>query len=90
MDPKTKGLVAIAASIATNCQPCMKYHLKIARSSGATEEEIKDMMEMAKAVKMKSAMVMDEFAEEILSSAQKSSNERCQNKGSGSDKECCS
>ncbi len=63
LDMKTKELVAVGSSIAANCQPCLKYHLKIAKDSGATEEEIKDAMEIARFVKSKSAVVQEKSAE---------------------------
>ncbi len=63
LDTKTKELVAVGSSIAANCQPCLKYHLKIAKDSGATEEEIKDAMEIAGFVKSKSAVVQEKSAE---------------------------
>lgn len=89
IDTKTKELVAIGSSIAANCQPCLKYHLKIAKDSGATEEEIKDAMEIAGLVKSKSAIVMDEFAKEIFSDSKGSEEESCQEKSSESGKVCC-
>lgn len=89
LDTKTKELVAVGSSIAANCQPCLKYHLKIAKDSGATEEEIKDAMEIARFVKKKSAIVMDEFAKGTFSGIKKSSEESCQEKSSESSKVCC-
>ncbi len=89
IDTKTKELVAIRSSIAANCQPCLKYHLKIAKDSGATEEEIKDAMEIARFVKSKSATIMDEFARETFSGIKNSSEESCQEKASESGKICC-
>lgn len=89
MDTETKELVAIASSVAANCQPCLKYHLKIAMDSGATGEEIKDAMEIARLVKSRSAIVMDEFVKEIFSDSKESSEESCQEKSSESGKVCC-
>ncbi len=88
-DMKTKELVAIGSSIVANCQPCLKYHLKIAKDSGATEEEIEDAMEIARLVKSKSAIIMDEFAKDIFSDSKESSEESCQEKSSESSKVCC-
>lgn len=89
MDTKTKELVAIGSSIAANCQPCLKYHLKIAKDSGAAEEEIKDAMEIARLVRSKSAIVMDEFAKAAFSGSKKSSEESCHEKSLESSKVCC-
>ncbi len=89
IDTKTKELVAIGSSIAANCQPCLKYHLKIAKDSGATEKEIKDAMEIARFVKSKSAIVMDEFTEETFSGSKKSSEKFCQERRLESSNVCC-
>ncbi|MCX9076222.1 MAG: carboxymuconolactone decarboxylase family protein [Candidatus Methanoperedens sp.] len=88
-DTKTKELIAIGSSIAANCQPCLEYHLKIAKDSGATEDEIKNAIEIARFVKSKSAIAMDEFAREIISDSKKLSEESGQEKSSKSSNLCC-
>ena len=47
MDPSTKELVAIAASVAARCQPCFDHHLKKARELGASESDIDEAIRMA-------------------------------------------
>ena len=89
MDTKTKELIALASSVAANCQPCLKYHFKIALDSGASENEIKNAIEIARYVKSKSAAIMDEFAKKIFSDSVESSEESCQEKSSESGKVCC-
>ncbi len=42
MDPLTKELVAIAASVAARCQPCFDHHLKKARELGGPDADIKE------------------------------------------------
>lgn len=42
LDRKTKELVAIAASLATNCKGCLEGHLKKAVKFGATRGEISE------------------------------------------------
>lgn len=39
-----KGLVAIAFSIANNCEPCVRVHLRRALELGATEEEVAELL----------------------------------------------
>ncbi len=77
LDIKTKELVAIAASIIANCQPCIKYHLKVAKEVKISKEEIDEAIELAKAIKVNSSKIMDKFTEEILN-------------GKSDEKECCS
>lgn len=40
MDEKIKELIAIGASVATNCHPCLKFHLDKARQLGASDKEL--------------------------------------------------
>lgn len=42
LDRKTKELIAIAASLALNCQGCLDGHIKKALKDGATREEISE------------------------------------------------
>lgn len=66
MDMRTKELIAIGASITANCQPCLEYHVGLARENGATDEEINEAIEMGKKVRTGSAGKMDKFAENVL------------------------
>lgn len=89
LDLKTKELVAIGASVVAGCQPCMKYHFKAAKDSGATEEEIKDAIDTVQAVKMESVTVLDKFAEELLGESQRPSSERHPDKKGSESGKCC-
>ena len=40
MDERTKELVAVGASAAVNCHPCMDYHLGLLEKLGASPEDI--------------------------------------------------
>ncbi len=40
LDAYTKQAIAIALSVATRCEPCLKMHLKNAREKGFTQDEI--------------------------------------------------
>ncbi len=90
LDMKTEKLVAISASVAVNCLPCIKHTLKAAKDSGATEDEIRDeirnVIKLAKEVKTKSYGFTDKFAEEILSRSQASFEEECHPEGNN---KCC-
>lgn len=50
LDPKTKELIGIAASVAGHCQQCFDYHFEEAKSLGVTIEEIKAVIKIAQAV----------------------------------------
>ena len=44
-------LVAIGASLASNCIPCVIYHIGMARKSGLTEAQIEAAVEIADKVR---------------------------------------
>lgn len=67
LDPKTKELIAIGASIVAKCQPCLEYHLNEARKSGATDADIRSAVKMAQAVRKTADEIMDEFAQTRVS-----------------------
>ena len=46
-----KELVAIGAAIASNCEPCFKYHYNEARKLGVSKEDMLLSVEMAQMVK---------------------------------------
>ncbi len=61
--PKDKGLVAVAASIASGCLPCTTQHLKAAREAGATEAEIGEVVEIALSARNNVTIIMAEAAQ---------------------------
>lgn len=63
MDPKTKELAALAASLAARCQPCFTYHLQLARELGVDEELIREAVAVAKEVRAGADRKMDDFIE---------------------------
>ena len=40
LDPATIELIALGASVAAHCQPCLTYHLEQARAAGLNAEQI--------------------------------------------------
>jgi AhpD family alkylhydroperoxidase len=80
-DRRTVELIAIGASVAVNCQPCLKYHTDKALEVGITEQEIKEAIEVGRTVKKGAAHHMDKF---IASQHGESPKASCQESG------CCS
>ncbi len=62
LDNRTKELIAVGASLAANCQPCLQFHVTKARESGADDAEIAVAIGVAKAVRKGAAAKMDDFA----------------------------
>jgi AhpD family alkylhydroperoxidase len=63
MDDRVKALISVGASVASNCQPCLTYHIGRAKESGADEKDVAIAIEVAKAVRAGAANSMDKFAE---------------------------
>jgi AhpD family alkylhydroperoxidase len=51
LDKKTLELVAIGASVAACCEPCLEFHVNAAREAGATPAEICRAIKMAEKVR---------------------------------------
>jgi len=60
-DERTVELIAIGASIAANCQPCLQYHINKALEVGITEQEIKEAVKVGRTVRKGAAYKMDQF-----------------------------
>ena len=65
-DDKMTELVAIGASVAANCHPCVKYHVNKAQEIGVDKEDIEGAISVGKMVRKGAAGKMDELTSEIL------------------------
>ncbi len=82
MDMKIKEMVALGASYALNCRPCMEYHKKMAAGAGLTGEDMLAAIRVAEAVREGAGRKTREFAEGLFGSIRE---ERCCPAGSA----CC-
>lgn len=48
---KEKEFVALGASIASNCVPCIVYHIEKSKKAGISVELIREVIEFAKTIK---------------------------------------
>lgn len=71
MDPKTKELVAIGASVAGRCQPCFRHHLTKAKELGISEADIREAVDFAERIGNAGGQRMDEFVENLLKEVKK-------------------
>lgn len=62
LDPRTRELAGIAASVAGHCQPCFAYHYAKALELGVPAEAIRAAMHVAQAVRAAGDKHMDAFA----------------------------
>jgi AhpD family alkylhydroperoxidase len=58
---KEKEIVAIGISVAAGCKPCTEFHVKAARSKGASIEDIKSAIELALSVRRRATKVIEGF-----------------------------
>ena len=65
LDANIKELIAIGASVSSNCHPCMKYHTAKARELNIDEAEIQQAVDVGKMVRKGAAGQMDELLEEL-------------------------
>jgi AhpD family alkylhydroperoxidase len=66
LDGKTSELIAVGASIAGNCMPCLRYHFAEAIKHGCTLDEIAEAVELAKRVKERPIADIYKLSEELL------------------------
>ncbi|MHC4396016.1 MAG: carboxymuconolactone decarboxylase family protein [Planctomycetota bacterium] len=65
VDKKITELIAIGASVSSNCHPCVKYHISKARQIDIEEKEIQRAIEVGKMVRKGAADQMDELISEM-------------------------
>jgi AhpD family alkylhydroperoxidase len=63
LDEQMMRLIAVGASVAANCQPCLQTNAARARQCGADEQEIAMAIEIGRKVRKGAASKMDEFAQ---------------------------
>ncbi len=66
LDSKTRELIALGASIAGNCMPCLRYHFAEALKAGCSLDEIAEAAELAKRVKERPIADIYKLTEELL------------------------
>ncbi len=66
MDERTKELIAIGASAAVNCQPCMRHHLALCDELGIPRDEVSAAAEVGLAVGRGAARKTREFVAELV------------------------
>ncbi len=85
MNESTKELIAIGASIAAHCQPCLTAHVDKARNLGIGDDEIREAIEVGATVRRGAMSFMDKFAKGILEGTESISSSCCDSSQSN----CC-
>ena len=66
VDAKIKELIAIGASVSSNCHPCTKYHTAKARELKIDKADIQQAVDVGKMIRKGAAGQMDELLEQLL------------------------
>ena len=72
-----KELVAIGASIGSNCEPCFKHHYNEARKLGVSKDDMRLAVKMAKMVKDTPARSILELADKYLAESRPQASPCC-------------
>jgi AhpD family alkylhydroperoxidase len=70
MESKIKSLIPVGASVAANCQPCLRSAIDGAHESGVEEKEIAEAIEIARSVKKGAMATMDKFTLALIGNAE--------------------
>lgn len=62
LDNQTQALIAVGASMAANCQPCLEHNVGTALQCGADHQQIREAIEVGRRVRQGAASKMDKFA----------------------------
>ena len=60
--PKEKELAAVGISVAAGCKPCTDHHIGVARKARASDQEIKEAVVAALAVRRSATEIMEGYA----------------------------
>ena len=85
MDENTKELIAIGASLAAKCQPCLTFHVNKARKLGIGEDEINEAIALGRMIQKGAISAMDRFAESVVAGPETKPSQCCDNAASN----CC-
>lgn len=66
LDPVVTELIALGAAIASNCEPCFRYHYNEARKLGVSKRDMARAVSVAQAVKDTPAQAMLDLADRYL------------------------
>ncbi len=69
LDAKTLRLIAVGASVAANCQPCLQTNLALAREEGLSEAELAEALDVGRRLRLSAARKMDSLIENLAHSA---------------------
>ena len=67
INDRIRELIAVGASVTSNCQPCLNTHVEKAISFGAEPKEVAEAIEIGNGVRKCAAAKMDAFSRRLQS-----------------------
>ncbi len=89
MDEKTKELIAIGASVAAHCQPCLTYHHATARELGISDQQIREAISVGEMVSKGADSAMSNFSRTVFDMPQGKAAPCCSGAEASGNKKCC-
>ena len=86
LDRREREFVALGASLASNCVPCIEYHILAARKAGISDTQIREAVELADSVRRVPSQQVLSKADALLESAPRT--DGCGPADSSSDCDC--
>ena len=77
MDNKTKILIAVGASFASNCQPCLKTAITEAQKIGVEQKELFEAIAICRVVRKGAMGKMDKLASTLTGKNVAGTSEEC-------------
>jgi AhpD family alkylhydroperoxidase len=77
LDERTAMLIAVGASIAANCQPCLEINVARAQEHGIDAAAIADALEIERRIRRGAAAKMDRFATGLTSPGPTATGDDC-------------
>jgi 4-carboxymuconolactone decarboxylase len=86
---RDRELVALGAALASNCVPCIEYHVAESRRAGLNDAEIAAAIELADQIKRVPAGKVLEAASKALAGAAPAAAGSCSPAAAAGGKSCC-
>ncbi len=89
LDSRVTELVAIGASVAGHCQPCLAYHVAKARELGIDDAHIRAAIDVGHMVEKGAMSAMRRFSESAISGSPTDTSDCCSGASAKGDGKCC-
>ena len=92
MDGRIKSLVAVGAAAAVNCRPSLEYHVSWCIKAGASEDDVREAIEIAFRVNRSADAKTNEYVKEVITDTRQDlggSRLECGDEETGTKTGCC-